>query len=268
VTTIAGKNILLTGGSRGIGPIIAQALAKKGGHLALSARSEKSLIAVNELVQKYDKKSQIFLADLSNPNECENLISEVNENFGNIDILINNAGVETEGSYVSLPWKAIHETIEINLSSPMYLSRLVLPKMISNKSGHLVNISSIGGKCGAPYAAAYCATKAGLAEWSQAIRLELEGTGVKVSTIFPGYITELGMFAKFGIAAPKMVGSCTPAQVSNAVIRAIENNSIDVIVNSVPVRIMFAIRELFPSLGDLLLHKLGAVEFQRKKVGL
>ena len=150
----------------------------------------------------------------------------------------------------------------------MYLTHLVLPHMLGKKSGHIVNMASVGGKCGAPYAATYCATKAGLAEWSQALHLELAGTGVHFSTIFPGYITEVGMFAKFGLPAPRSIGSCTPVQVANAVVKAIEHNTLDVIVNSLPNRILFALRELSPSLGEWLLYKLGVVDFQRKKVGL
>lgn len=268
MTTISGKTILLTGGSRGLGPVIAEALAKRGGHLAITARSESGLVEANEVIRKYDKRSLIIPADLSRLEDCERVIARVIQEFGTIDILINNAGVETEGSYLSLPWQAIHQTIEINLSSPMYLAYLALPHMIGQKSGHIVNMSSIGGKCGAPYAATYCATKAGLAEWAQALRLELEDTGVHLSTVFPGYVTEVGMFAKFGVPAPKSIGSCTPEQVATAVIKAIENNAVDVIVNSSPVRLLFALRELSPALGDWLMHVVGAVDFQKKKVGL
>jgi len=74
----------------------------------------------------------------------------------------------------------------------------------------------------APYAATYSGTKAGLAEWTRALRLELANTGVHFSTIFPGYVREVGMFAKFGIQSPWIVGSCAPSQVAKAVVQAIE----------------------------------------------
>ncbi|MFH0939375.1 MAG: SDR family NAD(P)-dependent oxidoreductase [Planctomycetota bacterium] len=268
MTSINGKYVLLTGGSRGIGPIIAETLAKQGAHIALAARSEDGLRNVVESLKIFGVQTLIVSVDLAQPLQCQELVSTVMDKFGTIDILINNAGLETEGGYIRLPWEAIRETIEVNLVAPMYLTHLVLPHMLDKKSGHIVNIASVGAKCGAPYAATYCATKAGLAEWSQALHLELADTGVQFSTIFPGYITEVGMFAKFGLTAPRSIGSCTPAQVANAVIKAIEHNTLDVIVNSLPNRLLFALRELSPSLGDWLLYKLGVVDFQRKKVGL
>jgi short-subunit dehydrogenase len=268
MTAINGKYVLLTGGSRGIGPIIAETLAKSGAHIALAARSEEGLRNVARLLNKFEVQTMIAPVDLAQPLHCQQLVSTVLEKFGAIDILINNAGLETEGAFVSLPWEAIHETIEVNLVAPMYLTHLVLPHMLGRKSGHIVNIASIGGKCGAPFAATYSATKAGLVEWAQALHLELADTGVHFSTIFPGYITEVGMFAKFGLKPPRLLGSCSPAQVANAVVKAIQHNSLDMIVNSIPTRLLFALREVSPFLGNWLLYKLGIVDFQRKKVGL
>jgi short-subunit dehydrogenase len=268
MTSIKGKYVLLTGGSRGIGPIIAESLAKRGAHIALAARSLEGLSEVVEPLKKFGVRTMIAPVDLAHPLQCQELIACVIKEFGTIDILINNAGLETEGGYINLPWEAIRETIEVNLVAPMYLTHLVLPRMLDKRSGHIVNIASVGGKCGAPYAATYCATKAGLAEWAQGLHLELADTGVQFSTIFPGYITEVGMFAKFDLKAPRSIGSCTPGQVAKAVINAIEHNTLDVIVNSLPNRLLFALRELSPSLGDWLLYRLGVVDFQRKKVGL
>jgi short-subunit dehydrogenase len=268
MTSINGKHVLLTGGSRGIGPIIAETLAKRGAHIALAARSEEGLLKVVESLKIFDVQTMIASFDLAQPLQCQELVSTVMGKFGTIDILINNAGLETEGAYTRLPWEAIRETIEVNLIAPMYLTHLVLPHMLNMKSGHIVNIASVGAKCGAPYAATYCATKAGLLEWAQALSLELANTGVYFSTICPGYINDVGMFAKFGLTAPRSIGSCRPAQVANAVVKAIEHNTLDVIVNSLPNRLLFALRELSPSLGNWLLNKLGVVDFQRKKVGL
>ena len=104
--------------------------------------------------------------------------------------------------------------------------------MLNQKQGHIVNIASVGAKSGAPYAATYCGTKAGLAEWTRGLRLELAGTGIHFSVIFPGYITEVGMFSRFNMKAPWMVGSCTPSQVARAVLKAIERERAEVIVNS------------------------------------
>jgi short-subunit dehydrogenase len=268
MTQLAGKNVLLTGGSRGIGPVIAEHLAQRGAHIALVARSAEGLAAVVESLKKYDVKTMAAAADVGQSAQRRALVATVLEKFGPIDILVNNAGLETEGAYLGLPWQDIQQTIEVNLVAPMELAHLLLPGMVERKSGHIVNISSIAGKCGAPYAATYDATKAGLAEWAQGLRLELANSGVSFSTIFPGYVTEVGMFARFHVTPPLLVGSCTPVQVARAVVDSIERNVADVVVNSMPQRWFYALKELFPSLGDWLLRKIGLVDFQRRKVGL
>ncbi len=268
MTQIYGKHILLTGGSRGIGPIIAEALASRGAYIALAARSQAGLSQVAEALEKFPVQTMTVAVDLAQPEERRRLVSTVLEEFGSIDILINNAGLETEGAYLDLPWERIRETIEVNLVAPMELTYLILPHMLERKTGHIVNMASMAAKCGGPYAATYDATKAGLDEWTQGLRLELADTGVHFSTIFPGYITEVGMFARFGLTPPPAVGSCTPAQVADAVVKAIEHNTLEVVVNSTPQRLFYALKELSPALGDWIMHKSGAVDFQRKKVGL
>jgi short-subunit dehydrogenase len=268
MTQIEGKHVLLTGGSRGIGPVIAEALAARGAHIALAARSQEGLERVAESLGKFKVRIMTAAVDLAQPQERRELVAKVLEKFGAIDILINNAGLETEGAYLDLPWERIRETLEVNLVAPMELTHLLLPPMLARKSGHIVNIASIAGKCGAPYAATYSATKAGMAEWAYGLHWEHVNSGVKFSTIFPGYITEVGMFAKFGVTAPAMQGSCTPAQVADAVVRAIEQDILDVVVNSPPIRYFFALRELSPSLGAWIQRISGGIDFQRRKVGL
>jgi short-subunit dehydrogenase len=260
--------VLLTGGSRGIGPVIAQALAQRGARIALAARSQEGLNHAAESLKEFGVQVMTVPVDLAQPDQRHELVSTVLDRFGAIDILINNAGLETEGAYLSLPWERIQETLEVNLAAPMQLTYLVLPHMLERKTGHIVNMASVASKCGGAYAATYSATKAGLAEWAYALRLELAGTGVNFSTIFPAYITEVGMFAKFGLKPPRLVGSCTPAQVVKAVMTAIEHNRSDVGIYSAGNRLFFALRELSPSLGVWMQHASGSVDFQRKKVGL
>lgn len=149
----------------------------------------------------------------------------------------------------------------------MALTLLVLPGMLERRAGHIVNISSIAAKSGAPYSAVYSGSKAGLSEWSRALRLELHNTGVLFSTIFPGYVREVGMFAKFGMKSPWIVGSCAPDQVARAVVDAIEKGHKEQIVNFPPLRYSFVLKEISPSIGDWLMRLSGVVDFQRRKVG-
>ena len=264
---LKGKKVLLTGGSRGIGPILAESLAKRGATIALVARSNSALQDVALRLSKSGFRVLVVPIDLRDSSQRKELVTYVLKEFGTIDVLINNAGVETEGAYTELSWTSIQENIEVNLVAPMALTRLILPVMINNKTGHIVNIASIAAKSGAPYAAVYSGTKAGLDEWSRALRLELAGTGVRFSTIFPGYIREVGMFARFGIKPPWIVGSCSPYQVANAVVNSIEKGRVEIIVNSRPLRYSFMLNDLFPRMGDWLMRISGVVDFQRRKVG-
>ena len=264
---IKGKKILLTGASRGIGPIIAETLANRGAIVALAARSSNDLQVVASTLTKSGFKVLVIPVDLRDHTQREKLISDVLKEFGTIDVLINNAGLETEGAYTELSWTEIRENIEVNIVAPMALTRLILPDMVKNKSGNIINVSSIAAKSGAPYAAVYSGTKAGLAEWSRALRLELAGTGVHFSTIFPGYVRDVGMFARFGIKSPWIVGSCSPYQVAKAIVEAVEKDTVETIVNSRPLRYSFVLNEISPALGDWIMRISGVADFQRRKVG-
>ena len=264
---LKGMTVLLTGGSRGIGPVVAEALARRGADVALAARSESGVEEVATRLKGLGVETLAIPADLREQSHREELVGAVLKRFGKIDILVNNAGLETEGAYAELSWPSIRETIEVNLVAPMALTRLVLPGMLERKTGHIVNIASIAAKSGGPYAATYSETKAGLAEWTRALRLELAYTGVRFSTIFPGYVREVGMFAKFGVRSPWTVGSCGPTQVAEAVVRAIEKGRAEKIVNSRPLRYSFILNELSPTIGDWLMRISGVAAFQRRKVG-
>jgi short-subunit dehydrogenase len=264
---LKGMAVLLTGGSRGVGPIVAEALARRGADIALAARSKSGLDDVAIRLKGMGVRTLVIPIDLRQTSQCEELVADVVKGFGKIDILVNNAGLETEGAYAELSWPSIQETIEVNLIAPMALTHLVLPAMLERKAGHIVNIASIAAKSGAPYAATYSGTKAGLAEWTRALRLELAGTGVFFSTIFPGYVREVGMFAKFGVQSPWIVGSCAPSQVAKAVVGAIEKGKAERIINSRPLRYSFMLNELSPAIGDWLMRISGVAAFQRRKVG-
>ena len=264
---LKGMTVLLTGGSRGIGPIVAEALARRGADIAIAARSKIGLEDVATRLRGLGIRILIMPVDLGQSSQREKLVADVLKGFGKIDILVNNAALETEGAYTELSWSSIQETIEVNLVAPMALTHLVLPQMLRRKTGHIVNIASIAAKSGAPYAATYSGTKAGLAEWTRALRLGLAGTGIRFSTIFPGYVTEVGMFAKFGVRTPWIVGSCTPSQVARAVVDAIEKGKAERIINSRPLRYSFMLNELSPAVGDWLFRVSGVAGFQRRKVG-
>lgn len=256
----------MTGASGGIGPFIAEALAAKGAHLALSARSAERLNVVAESLQQYGVRTLVAPADLLKPEDRQELTTTVLKEFGNIEIVVNNAGLEPAAAFLDITMETIRQTVEVNLLAPIELTRLVLPHLIERGSGHIVNIASLAAKRGAPFDAIYSGTKAGLDEWTRGLRVELAGTGVLFSTILPGYVTEAGMFARYGMTAPWTLGSCTPVQVARAVVKSLERRRLEIIINSRPMRPLIALGELFPAFGDWLMHRLGIVRFQKAKV--
>ncbi|MBV9773716.1 MAG: SDR family NAD(P)-dependent oxidoreductase [Gemmatimonadetes bacterium] len=264
---LSGRCVLLTGGSRGIGPVIAEALARRGAHLALTARSEEGLHRTLDALRPHGVRTIAIPADLAHAAERERVVARVLDEFGRVDVLLNNAGLETEGAFVELPWERLAETIEVNLTAPVHLTHLLLPQMLTRSQGHVVHVSSLAGKAAIPYAAMYSGTKAALARWSDGLRREIGASGVRISTVFPGFVTEQGMFARSGMQPPRLLGSCTPAQVAAAVVEAIESGRSEVVVNSLPVRPVVALGELFPSFADWALRRLGVTELQRRKVG-
>lgn len=262
---LADRFVLLTGGSRGIGPVIAERLAREGAHVALTARSVESLKRVAASLRSFGVRVLDVPADLIHHEERERVAQVVLDEFGRIDVLINNAGIELVGRFSQMSWHALHQSIALNFHAPVHLTHRLLPCMLERGEGHVVCIASMSAKAGAPYEAIYSGTKGGIAQWGGALRRELAGTGVGVSTIFPGFVTELGVFARFGLQPPALMGSCTPRDVAEAVHDAIRHDRGAVIVNSLPLRPALAFAELFPPAGDWLMRRIGVDEVQRRK---
>ena len=159
---LKGKNALLTGGSMGLGPYVARSLAKEGVNIALTARSKDKLEKVAEELRHYNVKVKTFPADIKDEASRFEMIKGVKKAFGDIDLLINNAGIEWVSSFADLSFDDIDNLVQTNLMSPLKLTRSILPDMLKRNSGHIVTMSSLGGKKGSPYSATYAATKAGL----------------------------------------------------------------------------------------------------------
>jgi short-subunit dehydrogenase len=258
---IDGMHALVTGGSRGLGPTIADALLREGARTTLSARSADDLEAVAEGLAAGSAKVCTVAADVASGDDRRKLLEEAEAALGPVDILINNAGIELMAPYASLPIERIEEIVRTNLDAPLMLSRLVLPGMIERGRGHVVMMSSLGGKKGSPYSATYAATKAGLIAWASALRSELRGSGVGVSAISPGFVSEAGMFAVRNRRAPWLLGTSTPEAVARAVVRAIAKDVGEIIVNPGPVRLMLALDALSPRLTTWVLRRSGVYDY-------
>jgi short-subunit dehydrogenase len=129
--------------------------------------------------------------------------------------------------------------------------------MIARRSGHLVTLASLEGKVGIPHTATYGATKAALLIWNAALRCELDGTGVGATAIAPGYVTDVGMWAAWGLPAPPLSGPVTPQQVARAIVHALRHNPQEIIVRNTPTRPLLALTALRPEIAGTLLKVMG-----------
>ncbi len=262
---LKGKNALLTGGSMGLGPYVARSLAREGANIAITARSKDKLEMVAEELRQFDGEVKAFPADIKDEKSRFELVEEVKKAFGHIDLLINNAGVEWVSSFADLAPDDIENLVQTNLMSPLMLTRAVLPDMLKRRSGHIVTMSSLGGKKGSPYSATYAATKAGLIAWTSGIRAELYETGVSASVVCPGFISDAGMFAVYNKKAPKIVGESKPEEVGKAVIKVIKKDLQEVIVNSKSMFLPMLLDAINPSIITTVLRKTGVHEFYRQQ---
>jgi len=162
IPNLRGTTAILTGGSRGLGVYIGGALARNGVNIALAARSTKELEAVASGLSRCGIKAVPITLDVTDEAGRANLLRQTEASLGPVDILINNAAVEGAGRFMGKTSPEIEQIIATNLTAPVLLTHLALPGMIERQRGHIINIASLAGKMGNPFAAVYGATKAGL----------------------------------------------------------------------------------------------------------
>jgi 3-oxoacyl-[acyl-carrier protein] reductase len=187
---LKGRTAIVTGASRGLGAHIARALAAEGVNVALVARSSDAITRLAEELAQTGVQAVPVVADLSDLGRLGSVIERAEAQLGATDILVNNAGIDGIRVFSEESAAQTEDMVRINLLSPMLLTHTLLPKLIARKTGHIVNIASLAGKSSAPYTVSYSSSKAGLVSFSHCLRNELQGTGVSVSVICPGFVTD------------------------------------------------------------------------------
>jgi uncharacterized protein len=175
---IRGKRVLLTGATRGIGRTLAERLASEGARLALVARSEGAL---RELAGTLGAAA--FPADLADPAQVDGLVARVEADGGGIDILVNNAGISNVDHALRQSPASIEAVIRTNLLTPIHLCQQAIPRMIERGGGHIVNMGSIAGFMPPPGLVHYGASKAGLAQYTAGLRVDLRGTPIGLTLV-------------------------------------------------------------------------------------
>ncbi|MCU0782650.1 MAG: SDR family oxidoreductase [Verrucomicrobia bacterium] len=263
---MADQTVLLTGASGGLGTHIAESLAGRGVKLGLVAFPGAELKALHQTVKKRGCKAIALASDLRDPAQRHHVIDRVRKELGEIEILINNAGVEFNSFYHELSEDQINEVINVNLTAAMILSRLVLPGMLERKRGHIVSISSLAGKSGPAFQEPYAASKAALVAFTMSLRASYRELGVSASVVTPGFV-EAGIYANLkarsGCSAPRLLGASKPEAVAQAVVTVIECDLLEKIVNPLPVRPILALSALFPGLGEWIADRTGGNDFFR-----
>ncbi len=186
-----GKVILITGGSRGLGLVLARQAVAEGARLALCARDEAELArARRDLLDGGAAEADVrtYARDITNAAQVQALVAEVEGYFGAIDVLVNNAGVITAGPLDNMDLHDYEESMATHFWAPLHTMQAVLPGMKRRGAGRIVNISSLGGKVAVPHMAPYSASKFALVGLSEGFRAELKQDGISVTTICPGLL--------------------------------------------------------------------------------
>jgi len=254
---ISGSTVLLTGASGGIGQAIARALHARGAKLVLTGRRAEVLEPLAA-----ELGGRALAVDLSDAAAVEQLAAALSPegDVGEVDILIANAALPASGRLDSYTVEQIDRALDVNLRAPIVLAHALAPGMVERGSGHLVFISSLAGKAASPRSSLYNASKFGLRGFAAALRADLRDSGVGVSTVFPGFIRDAGMFADSGASLPPGVGTRSPEDVARAVIAAIERNRGEVDVAPLALRAGIIFAGIAPELAGAVQRRLGAEE--------
>lgn len=226
MSSFKNKTILITGGASGIGLLMGKsALKQHAAHLVIWDVSQENIDEAHRQLAQYDGNVHSYKVDIAKPDQIYQASKKVQQQFGPVDILINNAGIIVGKLFEQHSTDDINRTIAINLTGAMHVTNAFLPNMTEQKSGHIVNIASAAGLMANPGMSVYAASKWGVIGWSESLRLEMEQnqTGVRVTTVQPSYI-DTGMFA--GVKPPLFTPLLKPQEISDAIIRAVQKNKI------------------------------------------
>jgi uncharacterized protein len=247
MTAIRGT-ALVTGASGGIGQAIARALAARGAQVLLTGRRADVL---EPLAQEL--RGRALAIDLAERDAVQRLV----EQAGEVELLIANAALPATGMLDDFTVTEVDRALDVNLRAPIVLAQLLGAQMARRGHGHIVFISSLSGKAASPRGSLYSATKFGMRGFALALREDLKPAGVGVSTIFPGFIRDAGMWVNAGARLPAGVGTRSPQDVAAGVVRAIERDKAEVDVAPLTLRVGAAIAGLAPELSARVSERLG-----------
>jgi NAD(P)-dependent dehydrogenase (short-subunit alcohol dehydrogenase family) len=263
-----GKTVLVTGGSRGLGLVLARQLVEAGARVAICARNEKDLRTAQEDLQKRGGQVLSICCDVREGGQVQTMVNQVREHFGTLDVLINNAGVIQVGPLDAMTEEDFRDAMATHFWGPLNTIRAALPIMRRQRWGRIVNISSIGGKVSVPHLLPYCASKFALVGLSNGLRAELAREGILVTTICPGLMRTGSPrnalfkgqndkeYAWFSLSDALPVASISADSAARGILRACQNGEAERVL-SAPAKLGVWLQHLTP---DVVLETLGLVD--------
>jgi len=230
---VDGARVLLTGASRGIGAATAPELARRGATLAIAARTRQSLDNVARDCRALGAEVHVIVADMAQEKEVSAMVATAQRHMGGVDVLINNAGLGLTNPIAELSAEDLRYVFEVNVVAPHVATIAALPEMTRRRSGRIINVGSVASHISTPNLGGYAATKFALKAMTDALRMELRGTGVKVTLICPGPIATEFVVNSAGEAEGRLptkpIGA-PPEDVAKAICKAITRGAVELFI--------------------------------------
>jgi short-subunit dehydrogenase len=254
---LTNKTVLITGGSRGLGLVMAREFAQHGSRLALCARDEEELERARIDLEQHGAEVMVVRCDIRNRQEVNDMVATINHRFGNIDVLVNNAGVIQVGPLEVMTEEDFEQAMQAHFWAPLHTIMAVLPSMRQRKAGRIVNITSIGGKVAVPHLVPYSASKFALVGLSKGLRAELMKDGISVTTVCPGLMRTGSPrnadfkgqhrfeYAWFSISDSLPLLTVSAENAARQIVRACKRGQAELVI-SIPAKIAVLFESLFP----------------------
>jgi hypothetical protein len=259
------KVVLITGASSGIGKQTAIEFAKLGSSIILVARRKNKLEQVENELKQFNVNTLVCVCDVSKKDQVEELSKIVLQKFDSIDILVNNAGFAIYGSVSDLSINEIESQMETNYFGMIYCVKNFLPLMLKKKSGHIVNVASVGASFSVPGVSSYCATKFAMLGFSEGLKHELYGTGVGLTVVSPIMVRtplfehpSFTNFSKFSTGV-----SLSSETVAKTIIKASNSSRLEIVVPSV-ARVAIWFKQTFPFLINPMIGRIFRKQLTKK----
>jgi hypothetical protein len=259
------KVVLITGASSGIGKQTAIEFAKLGSSIILVARRKNKLEQVENELKQFNVNTLVCVCDVSKKDQVDELSKIVLQKFDSVDILVNNAGFAIYGSVSDLSIDEIESQMETNYFGMIYCVKNFLPLMLKKKSGHIVNVASVGASFSVPGVSSYCATKFAMLGFSEGLKHELYGTGVGLTVVSPIMVRtplfehpSFTNFSKFSTGV-----SLSSETVAKTIIKASNSSRLEIVVPSV-ARAVIWFKQTFPFLINPIIGRIFRKQLTKK----